>query len=431
MTSIFNPFGKPFKDVEEIDLNTLNTVAEGWYVEYKREKQKGKKIAKSISSFANSYGGIYFVGIEHDDKTNCAKNILGVDDSPDIIRDSVSGNLQPFPYFETFSIPLAIGKKVIMVVISEGGNPPYIHSDGRIYRRQEAASEPIHESNRHTVDMLYTKAEKYMKKLEEFRKIDYNFCMGESNPHLEIFINTKPFNHFTVPDLFNNAKFSEILSKFSEKYTIKEKIGDSEVSIGGNIPFDTLNTYPNSIAIRQRIGNDITYNGLTVELDIYGNTKILIPLINAKLDDYNKFDENYMNVTKKYHPDSFYSLTFLDPINIFGGIMGILNRYSNFLLSYGYEDSIEIKVRLINCYGSTLYFYSKRFIEHIEKCGLPVCMKEEQYFPEVPIEIKNEDLKTKPFMSPLTVFSIVSMALGTPSNIALSSIFEHFKIMKP
>jgi hypothetical protein len=50
-----------------------------------------------------------------------------------VIRDSVRGNLQPFPYFETFSINLSNEKKVLMAVISEGNNPPYIHSDGKIY----------------------------------------------------------------------------------------------------------------------------------------------------------------------------------------------------------------------------------------------------------------------------------------------------------
>jgi predicted HTH transcriptional regulator len=64
MREMFYPFGKSFIKVKEKDLELLKSVAEGWYVEYKKEKQNGKKIAKSISSFANSHGGIYFIGIE-------------------------------------------------------------------------------------------------------------------------------------------------------------------------------------------------------------------------------------------------------------------------------------------------------------------------------------------------------------------------------
>jgi predicted HTH transcriptional regulator len=147
----------------------------------KREKPNPKKIAKSISSFANSYGGIYFIGIEADSSTNFATDFIGVEDSPDVIRDSVRGHLQPFPYFETFSINLNNGKKVLMAVIPEGRNPPYIYSDGRIYRRQEAASDPISENNRHAIDELYRKALKYEEELEKFRNFDLTFCRGEDD----------------------------------------------------------------------------------------------------------------------------------------------------------------------------------------------------------------------------------------------------------
>ncbi|MEA2037410.1 MAG: putative DNA binding domain-containing protein [Nanoarchaeota archaeon] len=114
MPPVFNPFGKDFKDVREDDLEILKSVAEGWNVEYKREKLDGKSISKSISSFANSHGGIYFIGVESDSNDNYAKDILGVNDSPEVIRDSVRGNLQPFPYFETFTINLKNEKKMIM-----------------------------------------------------------------------------------------------------------------------------------------------------------------------------------------------------------------------------------------------------------------------------------------------------------------------------
>lgn len=186
MRDIFNPFGKRLREVTEEDLEVLKSVAEGWNVEYKRGTQNPKKIAKSISSFANSYGGIYFIGIEADTSTNFATGFVGVEDSPDIIRNSVRGHLQPFPYFETFSINLSNGKKVLMAVILEGRNPPYIHSNGRIYRRQEAASDPIPESNRHAIDELYRKALKYEGELEKFRNSELTFCRAEDCvPYLE------------------------------------------------------------------------------------------------------------------------------------------------------------------------------------------------------------------------------------------------------
>jgi hypothetical protein len=269
MEQVFNPFGKSFKDIIEGDLSILKNVSEGWYIEYKKEKQNGDKIGKSISSFANSYGGIYFIGIEYDEKTNYCKNIEGVTDSPDVIRDSVRNTIQPFPYFETFQIPLKNGKKVIMAVIPEGKNPPYIHSNGRIYRRQEAASDPIQENERHTIDMLYSKAENFRNKLEYFRKIDYLFCVAERDvPYLEIFINPKPFNHLFLENLFTKEKLAYFLKKFNEPLVLKEKTDTYDISININIKFDSLNTYHNSVTIRNLEGKSLAYNDLSVELGI-------------------------------------------------------------------------------------------------------------------------------------------------------------------
>jgi len=53
----YTPFTKILRDVEAIDLVALRQAVEGWYVEYKREVPNATSIAKSLSSFANTYGG--------------------------------------------------------------------------------------------------------------------------------------------------------------------------------------------------------------------------------------------------------------------------------------------------------------------------------------------------------------------------------------
>src|SRR5688572_1360774 len=65
----YNPFKKPLveaiRSLNVDDLNELisNQVAEGYHIEYKSTFVDPKKIAHSIASFANTYGGWYFVGI--------------------------------------------------------------------------------------------------------------------------------------------------------------------------------------------------------------------------------------------------------------------------------------------------------------------------------------------------------------------------------
>jgi hypothetical protein len=343
----------------------------------------------------------------------------------------VRGNLQPFPYFETFSISLQNGKKILMVVIPPGENTPYIHKDGRIYRRNASASDPVPETDRHVFDMLYERSEEYEKKLEEFRQIDYSFCEAETKPHLAIFINTKPFNYFKLPDLSEEVKIKEILEKFSEKYTIIGKIEEAEITLSGAIPFNTFNTYgTDSICIRQMLGSDLAFNGLTVEIDGYGNAKILIPLNKVNLDfenPTNEIEKKYIDLFKKNHPESLQDIViFLDGINIFGAVVGLIDRYSMFLISHGYKDDFEIKIRLINCWRTTLYFPSNNFLKHIENFDIPVCMKSEQYLPEIPYQTKIEKIQGNPLIEPLTVFSLISNALGLPSTIAFSAILEKY-----
>ena len=336
MRDIFNPFGKGLREVKEEDLEVLKSVAEGWNVEYKREKPNPKKIAKAISSFANSYGGIYFIGIEADSSTNFATDFIGVEDSPDVIRDSVRGHLQPFPYFETFSINLNNGKKVLMAVIPEGGNPPYIHSDGRIYRRQEAASDPLIENNRHTIDELYRKALKYEKELEEFRNFDLTFCRGEGDiPYLELYVNTVPFNHFIITDFFKRENLDMVLQQFNGDFTIAENVHN--ISFDYNMKFDSLNTYYDSVSIRYLEQQDLAYNGLTVEIDIAGNLKLLVPL-NQKNYDSEPLAERYTNVITRSQENSISSIRFLDGRQIFGAILVLINNYVKYLDEKGYRD---------------------------------------------------------------------------------------------
>src|SRR6266480_2656041 len=258
---MYNPFGKDFRDVELSDLEKLKSVAEGWYIEYKRERPNGRRIAASVSSFANSRGGVYFIGIESDPRTNFAVAFDGVTDSPDVIRDSVRGNLQPFPFFETFTIELEGGKKILMAAIPEGENPPYVHSDVKIYRRQEAASDPIFENDRHAIDMLYWRANEFKEKLEEFRQFDLGFARAEGEvPFLEIFVNTVPFKHFFIEDIFTRNGLRNLKEQFNARFNAEEEIGGSKVGFSGNLKFDSVNTYHDSASLRYLEGQNLAYN---------------------------------------------------------------------------------------------------------------------------------------------------------------------------
>lgn len=414
--TIYNPFGIPFADVKADNLEILKNVAEGWFVEYKKEGQNGNKIAKSVSSFSNSYGGIYFLGIEAN-KNNKAENIIGVSDSPDRIRDSLRNNCNPFPIFDTYTIKLSDGNNVIMVVIPEGENPPYIHIDGRIYRRLGASSDPISENDRHTIDMLYNKSRKYLDEIEEFRNSELTYCKGDEVPHLEVYINVKPFRSYRIYDLFQEEEREKLLKLFNDKTVI----GNKDYSVEGKIDFDTISTYNRSIVIRNQKGIDLAYNGLTVEIDVFGNLKLLIPISKRKFES-DKYYKRFAELKDKYTGANI--IDFLDARSLYGAITCLVHIYCKYLFDKGYKESVEVKLRLTNCYRSSLYMSSDKYIEHIERYGLPICMKDEQYFPIMPLEEKVAKIADDPITFCNVLFAEVSLALGLPYDVAIISILQ-------
>ena len=430
MTNIFNPFGKDFKDVNKEDLERLKTVAEGWTVEYKQQKLNGKSIAKSIASFANSHGGLYFIGIVAEKSTNYALEFVGIEDSPDIIHDAIRDNLQPFPFFETFQIILDNKKKVIMAVIPRGENTPYINSDGKIYRRQESSSDPIAESNRFVIDQLYEQSKKYLGEIEDFRNSEFCFCKGEEEvPYLEIYANTAPFGHFFIDDFSKEINVGEILTQFNQEAIIKEKKkenGEIIVSLKVNMKFDSAQTYFNSIAIRNLANNDVAYNGLTVEIDVSGNLRVLLPL-QTKMGSETFIEKAYGKKVDELNLQSIESINFLNTQFIFGSICGIIHNYVSYLLKKGYKEKVEFKMRLKNCWRSSLYIDSKAFLEYVNKFGIPICMKSEQYFPRYPSVLTVQEIMEKPIVPLVVLFSFVANSLGIPTDLAFKAVLEELQ----
>ena len=106
---MYNPFEKPLGSeltAEDLQLLVTKKVAEGFYVEYKSQFPASKKIERSISSFANTYGGWYFVGIETDEY-NQATNLCGFPN--DQTNDPIAKIINPYPSLDNlmaFSLSL-------------------------------------------------------------------------------------------------------------------------------------------------------------------------------------------------------------------------------------------------------------------------------------------------------------------------------------
>ena len=64
-------FTKPIDEITFEDVQSFcQEWAEGIRVEYKREIRVNTQIPKIVSSFANTYGGIFLIGVEADQTKN-------------------------------------------------------------------------------------------------------------------------------------------------------------------------------------------------------------------------------------------------------------------------------------------------------------------------------------------------------------------------
>lgn len=209
----YTPFldkqGNPKKltDIEYSDLDILTNIEEGYKVEYKSlwdDKFKKKALPKSISSFANTDGGWLFVGVNNDgtlqpiskDRTDFAQQI------GEIIRTHIS----PCPKFETKFITLPNDDEhgILIIVIYEGVNPPYI-CDGTVYTRIGSSSEPIKIQHRADIDKLYAKKKDY---IDEWKNFCTNKIFDQLNiPYCSIYLYYEGGNTTYTEDIKGNEEF--------------------------------------------------------------------------------------------------------------------------------------------------------------------------------------------------------------------------------
>ena len=164
----YSPFDKPIERLQPPDLAALWDTREGWYVEYKSDPVPARSLAKSLSAFANTYGGWLFLGVKEESKDNAVAGSFPGVAASDLdallqrLRHSAAEHLNPTPFFNTQvlrgpceAIGLGEERCVIAVEIPRSITTPHVHKDGRIYRRVADGSEPKPEADRFVLDQLW------------------------------------------------------------------------------------------------------------------------------------------------------------------------------------------------------------------------------------------------------------------------------------
>ncbi|WP_233901234.1 helix-turn-helix domain-containing protein [Tenacibaculum piscium] len=424
----YNPFNK--KDVSELsieDIKTLieNEIGEGWYIEYKREVPKLKggkldniKIAKSISSFANTKGGWIFWGIDSDDK-NKPTTINGFDISTyrnfeDQISQIINANISPKPYYHFKKINLENGNIILVIKVDESPTPPYITSQGIIYQRENNESKPI--KDRYIIEKLNEKTNNYFEAIERFSTFDLQETKGQSEwnqTYLELYLFPTPFDNFTFKEFYTSEFFKKVSLRFYQNVDINK--ADSIIPL--NLGFNSIYSSEGSLIIRPLKEENLIYKSTTVELFENGNLKFLIPLyefdsrniperfensdtLNYLLDKYspnetveqtsfNTFGMPPINkdlppITRRKETDFVNHIKFIDGMELILNILIIVSKYKAVLddNEFDFETKIGFRAKITDCWRKFVFFDNDDYLEKLKIYNIPLSPKSEIEIPD-------------------------------------------------
>jgi len=201
-----------FDSIEERDIQELvdAQVPEGLRIDFKltnygKSDSDKRELLKDVSAFANSHGGHLIIGIE--EMEGVATNITGVDIDADaeilrmeqILRNAID---PPIPGIRMRSIPLAKGRKVLLLRIPRSWNPPHrvtAQGTNRFYIRHSAG---VHEPSVEELRALFNQSATALEKARQFRNNRISaIASGEGNRPLvgggRLFIHIVPTAAFS------------------------------------------------------------------------------------------------------------------------------------------------------------------------------------------------------------------------------------------
>lgn len=378
---MYSPFEKELSDLQAEDLSVLRTVHEGWYVEYKREVPNAASIAKSVSAFANTYGGWIFYGVAEKSKDEpVAGAFPGIrTDELDIalqrLRQAVAVQVQPPPHFDVAvlrgpedAIELGAGRAVICIRVPWSPNTPHVHANGQIYRRVADGSEPRPEADRFVLDQLWRRGDGVRSEYARWVEKDPDFSKAEANsPYLRLLL---------VADLWKDHNVRANVTLDEVRAIMCPTVRFS----GINVPFETVYTSPTGFIARQRAGNNPSNIGLMWRLRQDLRSEVMIPLNRYEIRDPVLFGqelsgydhaERFARILQTQSHDSAPIIDLNFMLNVLTGIMNVQERLS---AKAGWRGPLWAKGRLLNVGRTCPFVDIDVVLDAFEAHGVPMCL---------------------------------------------------------
>lgn len=366
-------FERDINSIDSSDLDDLKRLEEGWFVEFKSTPPESAKIARSISSFANTYGGILLFGIVEEQKTRKLKSIDGftLDKAEQLvvtIRQSVQAHVTPSPYFESkiIKIPEQEGKYIVWVKIPKGNFGPYLHSSGVIYIRVGDSSTPKPMNDIGFLERMWREGDSHRERVK--KRIEHlNEVTAQNIPRIEMFI----CEDDSIPSNKNDISFR----KFKELALAKFKNGSNSV-------FNTV--YPlDSSFVAQRMNLTSAGLGILWDYDCYRKLHhVSIPIatltwkkagLNLSQDNLKKYSTlvSYLNENAQEK-----ELFLIDMSYCLGLISQVITKIYQFTDVIGSGRSLFINAVVSGVKDSLAILNLNKFYEELNSGVVPLIFRD-------------------------------------------------------
>ena len=177
---------RKLKSVQNLQALIENKIPESQTLEYKRPDalENYDKVAKTISYFANSVGGLIIYGIAAETKTKLPQSIIWVDTinwSQERIENVVLSRLPKLEEIDIRKIinPNDSSKAIFLVEVPESVTAPHMAPDGRYHRR--VGSRSIIMPDDMVRDMMFRRQKPFLSLELRFLTVnieDFTFKLG-------------------------------------------------------------------------------------------------------------------------------------------------------------------------------------------------------------------------------------------------------------
>ena len=369
MNSRYTPFETDLSNISQDDLATLINVHEGWYVEYKSELIKPRDLAKSLASFANQLGGWIFFGVSEDRNLHVAESFPGIPDSDvssalESIRNASKDLINPDVFYisRVFkgpieSLELTPGRSIIVVQIPQGADCPYVHNDGRIYRRIADSSNPKAETDRSSLDLLIERGKKAHSRLADRVTRIPTVSKGEENQcYIHLSIISDPYETMSHWYSAGFSTFTELMRQ-------------------GSIRFDNIYSKSGAYIARQVNDNDPYNRVLTWEFSRHCHSFVTypVPLVQRRNSDADRPENSiYETIMSKITENGLGSSRVVDLNLALIALMLMIRRHRRLVWHANVKGPFYVKAHLENIWRTVPFIDLPAYSAHVNEHGLPI-----------------------------------------------------------